>query len=238
MEKKKYNQNLKPSFPRVSRPAATKVNSKPPEEAKLSKLVPSKLPLNFNNLNTNKPRERLTEVKKIPSQLTEDQEVKILQDKIVKNNAVSFKKILRDLMNKYSKNRNEISDLKNERKLIQSSGEKLELLRGFVISEIEYFLNSQAYEHEEEEEFTYEELLELGDRIGKVSKGYSEEKIATLKIVAAPTCQSCSICLTVFESNERATLLSPCDHLYHIDCIKSWLLDHKTCPLCLQEIIL
>lgn len=237
MEKKNNNQNLKPSFPKANRPAVARVSSKPPEEAKLSKLVPTKLTLNFNNLNTNKPRKRLAELNKISSQLTEEQEIKILQDKIMKNSSVSFIKTLRDLMSKYSKNRNEIDELKNERRLIQSSGEKLELLRGFVISEIEFFLNSQVHE-QEEEDFTYEELLELGDRIGKVSKGYSEEKIATLKTVPAPTSQSCSICLTAFESRESATLLSPCDHLYHIDCIKSWLLDNKTCPLCLQEIIL
>ena len=104
------------------------------------------------------------------------------------------------------------------------------------MSEIEYFLNSQI--NEAEEEFTYEELLELGDRIGKVSQGYSEEKIASILTVPAPTGQSCSICLTTFDSNESATLLSPCGHPYHQDCIKSWLLEHKTCPLCLQEIIL
>lgn len=237
MEKQKNNQNLKPSIAKHPRPTIPKTNAKITEESKLPKLIPKKLPLNSNNLNTDKLRIRQPEIKKNNPQLTEDQEVKILQEKIKKNNEVSNTKIIKELIQKFNKNKLEIDELKNERRLIQSSGEKLELLRGFVMSEIEYFISSQVHE-EEEEEYTYEELLELGDRIGKVCQGYSEDQISTIKTVPAPCSQNCSICLTLFEKNESAALLSPCEHLYHPECIKSWLLEHKTCPLCLQEIIL
>jgi hypothetical protein len=43
----------------------------------------------------------------------------------------------------------------------------------------------------------------------------------------------CQICLTEYQTNEVVRKLSNCNHLYHKDCIDTWLLKGKNnCPLC------
>ncbi|XP_054792881.1 probable E3 ubiquitin-protein ligase RHC2A [Prosopis cineraria] len=41
----------------------------------------------------------------------------------------------------------------------------------------------------------------------------------------------CSICLENFEDDEDASAM-PCNHIYHRDCIVTWLKTNHTCPLC------
>ena len=43
--------------------------------------------------------------------------------------------------------------------------------------------------------------------------------------------RNCVICLEDFKSGEKATLL-PCVHLFHKNCIKSWLKTKNMCPIC------
>jgi E3 ubiquitin-protein ligase RNF115/126 len=45
----------------------------------------------------------------------------------------------------------------------------------------------------------------------------------------------CSICMEDLEIGAEITVL-PCDHLFHPDCIKPWLLTHDTCPHCRKPI--
>lgn len=43
----------------------------------------------------------------------------------------------------------------------------------------------------------------------------------------------CSICLVEFEAEDAVTRLVLCSHLFHLQCIETWLLrDRLTCPLC------
>ena len=95
---------------------------------------------------------------------------------------------------------------------------------------------NQRYE-EPEDEYTYEELLALGDQIGKVSKGLSEEHLLQLASDTLKTSANCSICLVDMSKGTEVTILKPCGHVYHFSCIKTWLKDNKTCPLCLHEIV-
>lgn len=44
----------------------------------------------------------------------------------------------------------------------------------------------------------------------------------------------CSICLVDIELGERYSRLR-CDHIYHTDCIRTWLLIRNNCPLCRVE---
>jgi hypothetical protein len=117
--------------------------------------------------------------------------------------------------------------------MMESNANKLELLRGFVMSEIENF-----FHHQVEEDYTYEELLELEEQIGKVSQGFSQEELNHITTRPALAASQCSICLSPVETGSESIVLVPCEHEYHPDCIKSWLQEHKTCPLCLQEVIL
>ncbi|KAG0539018.1 hypothetical protein BDA96_03G286600 [Sorghum bicolor] len=89
---------------------------------------------------------------------------------------------------------------------------------------------------------TYEELLELEDKIGYVNTGLREDEITrNLKKVKHPSFSSfrfatemerkCSICQEEFEANEEMGRLD-CGHSYHVYCIKQWLSQKNTCPVC------
>ncbi|KAF7820452.1 RING-H2 finger protein ATL70-like [Senna tora] len=43
---------------------------------------------------------------------------------------------------------------------------------------------------------------------------------------------SCSICLDDYKESDVLRKLLDCGHLYHLECIDSWLKSHRTCPLC------
>jgi hypothetical protein len=52
------------------------------------------------------------------------------------------------------------------------------------------------------------------------------------------TCTMCSICIDEFEAGERLTLLPRCQHAFHGDCIKPWLLERQgCCPLCKSNVL-
>ncbi|KAK7401830.1 hypothetical protein VNO78_13626 [Psophocarpus tetragonolobus] len=42
----------------------------------------------------------------------------------------------------------------------------------------------------------------------------------------------CVICLESFITGESCQILPPCNHLFHSYCIKHWLKDNVTCPVC------
>ncbi|CAK9153794.1 unnamed protein product [Ilex paraguariensis] len=94
------------------------------------------------------------------------------------------------------------------------------------------------------DKMSYEELLELGDRIGYVNTGLREEEIicclrkTKLSISGGfplhfPTEmeRKCSICQEEYDTEDDMGKLD-CGHLYHIHCIKQWLVQKNTCPVC------
>ncbi|KAL9249171.1 putative E3 ubiquitin-protein ligase RHG1A [Drosera capensis] len=90
---------------------------------------------------------------------------------------------------------------------------------------------------------SYEELLELGDRIGYVSTGLLEEEIrrciGKIKFSASDNLspslshvdRKCSICQEEYETEDEMGKLS-CGHVYHTQCIKQWLTRRNACPVC------
>ncbi|KAG0491172.1 hypothetical protein HPP92_008035 [Vanilla planifolia] len=88
---------------------------------------------------------------------------------------------------------------------------------------------------------TYEELLDLGDKIGYVSTGLGEEEIAaTIRKVkqsifdtdfSTELARKCSICQEEYQMDDELGTLR-CGHGYHIYCIKKWLLQKNACPVC------
>lgn len=136
----------------------------------------------------------------------------------------------------FEENKKMLRELKDARKNVANEENiEMQLIRSLLLNEeLEMILNQGLEDFDEE--YTYEELLQLGDQIGKVSKGLSEEQISLLPSEVLKTPENCSICLVDMSVRSLATRLSPCGHLYHIECIKTWLTENKTCPLCLQEI--
>lgn len=86
---------------------------------------------------------------------------------------------------------------------------------------------------------TYEELLALGERIGSVNTGLSNNAMA--KCLEERTYCSwnqteeqrrCVICLEEYKEKEEIGELKGCGHDYHGSCIKKWLSMKNSCPIC------
>lgn len=97
-------------------------------------------------------------------------------------------------------------------------------------------------EREEEEEMSYEEMLELQERMGEVKKkSLSSHSINSLKRTEwfnNPS-KNCVVCIIDFKDGDTIISLD-CQHSFHECCLVSWLKIHASCPVCrtkLQEII-
>ncbi|XP_038993509.1 NEP1-interacting protein-like 2 isoform X2 [Hibiscus syriacus] len=81
---------------------------------------------------------------------------------------------------------------------------------------------------------SYEQLLELGDKIGYVNTGLKEDEMSRClrKMKGSIMGNKCIICQE--EDDEEMGKLC-CGHSFHIECIKQWLVHKNTCPVCKTE---
>ena len=49
-------------------------------------------------------------------------------------------------------------------------------------------------------------------------------------------CDKCAVCQYEYKEKEKVKKLR-CGHLFHIDCINTWLEDNKVRPICKKEAI-
>ena len=83
-------------------------------------------------------------------------------------------------------------------------------------------------------EMTYENLVQLEDvKIGLPKRLRQSLHLSTVK--ADDDLDCCVICLGTYEVNDVAIPL-PCMHVFHNDCIQTWLAESKKCPTCKTEI--
>ncbi|XP_051950965.1 E3 ubiquitin-protein ligase RNF165-like isoform X2 [Xyrauchen texanus] len=98
---------------------------------------------------------------------------------------------------------------------------------------------------------SYEELLQLEDRLGNVNRGalqttierftfphkYKKRRPLDLKMdeEELDTDEKCTICLSMLEDGEDVRRL-PCMHLFHQACVDQWLGTNKKCPICRVDI--
>ncbi|XP_062192565.1 E3 ubiquitin ligase BIG BROTHER-related-like [Phragmites australis] len=99
-----------------------------------------------------------------------------------------------------------------------------------------------AWEDVDPDEYSYEELVALGEVVGTESKGLSADAIASLPSVTYQAqdkqdgnMEQCVICRVEFDEGESLVAL-PCKHSYHSECINQWLQLNKVCPMCSSEI--
>ena len=90
------------------------------------------------------------------------------------------------------------------------------------------------------DKMSYEQLLELEDKVGNVNKGLNKDKINKIPVVTFKKgiyedCDKCIICQEDFNYGEKTKLL-PCGHIFHIECVDQWLIKEKKCPFCNEEI--
>ncbi|KAK8586623.1 hypothetical protein V6N13_010211 [Hibiscus sabdariffa] len=83
---------------------------------------------------------------------------------------------------------------------------------------------------------SYEQLLELGDKIGYVCTGLKEDEMSRClrKMKCSIMENKCSICQEEYEADQETGKLC-CGHGFHVECIKQWLLHKNTCPVCKTE---
>ncbi|KAE8670089.1 E3 ubiquitin ligase BIG BROTHER-related [Hibiscus syriacus] len=103
--------------------------------------------------------------------------------------------------------------------------------------------NSQdTWEEVDPDEFSYEELLALGEVVGTESRGLSADSLASLPSITYKagssqigSNESCVICRVDYEDGDSLTVLS-CKHSYHRECINNWLKINKVCSVCSAEV--
>ena len=89
---------------------------------------------------------------------------------------------------------------------------------------------------------TYEQLLELEENNGKVSKGLTKQQIQSIREKMWTKGQdeagdhSCSICFDDFERYQRYKELEGCNHQFHSKCLDTWLENEKRCPICNADV--
>lgn len=91
----------------------------------------------------------------------------------------------------------------------------------------------------------YEQLIRLGENVGSVSRGASQESVDELPVRSHAQCAAahsgvivgaeCAICRMPFEPDDELRVLR-CRHAEHKDCLDEWLKRSKQCPLCQCEI--
>ncbi|XP_052798937.1 involucrin-like [Mya arenaria] len=86
---------------------------------------------------------------------------------------------------------------------------------------------------------SYESLLELGARLGNVSRGLTIEECSTLPTERYTQrdgdTADCSVCMEEYKTGDTQKRL-PCLHIFHDSCIDPWLKDNATCPVC-REVV-
>ncbi|CAN1171727.1 RING-H2 finger protein ATL57 [Linum perenne] len=78
--------------------------------------------------------------------------------------------------------------------------------------------------------------------VGSGIKGVDPEVVGSLpvfryrrggKCTPPPSAAAeCVICLGEFEEEERVKVIPFCGHVFHVECVDTWLLSHVSCPLC------
>jgi hypothetical protein len=97
--------------------------------------------------------------------------------------------------------------------------------------------NSENAGEIDPDSMSYEQLLELEEKIGKVNNGMKQEAISKIPFKEFRGAEEkemgkkCSICQCDYEEGEKFKEL-PCKHDYHMNCIDKWLLTNKHCPIC------
>ena len=49
--------------------------------------------------------------------------------------------------------------------------------------------------------------------------------------------RQCRLCLQYFKQEEELMKIPLCEHIFHISCLKKWLMDFQKCPVCESNII-
>jgi hypothetical protein len=93
---------------------------------------------------------------------------------------------------------------------------------------------------------TYESNLRLGERLGNVEVGLTEDQIGEISYSSTDTdelvvdkddvCPICQENIVALTKENKAACILACGHIYCEPCIKHWLSSHKKCPVCMVDL--
>jgi hypothetical protein len=76
-----------------------------------------------------------------------------------------------------------------------------------------------------------EETRGLGELAIRALPAFRYSKAAKDESTGGET-TDCAVCLGEFQEEEKVRLLPSCLHVFHADCVDTWLQDNANCPLC------
>lgn len=168
---------------------------------------------------------------------------KILAEKLQKEEDNKNSEKLINLINNNDIKYKNIKE-ENEKKMINEinnkNNKKKPYIFGMKQEEREYLNNNNLNLFINIDDMNYEQLLNLEEKMGKVSLGVNKEIIEKLGIKKYndeeyKNCETCMICLDDFNIGEEIRQLD-CLHIFHLKCIDHWLEDNKKCPVDFHEI--
>ena len=132
----------------------------------------------------------------------------------------------------------------NEQIQLFSSNIVNNILSNFQLNEnVQHFITNEPIEYtfmnpiyntnhnlEEEEDNTYETLLNLNNTLGKVKIGVSQNILETFENVIKE--EKCLICFKTKEKFKK----TPCNHMYCNECSQEWFSENKKCAFCMTEL--
>lgn len=146
-----------------------------------------------------------------------------------------------------------MTEIRNVLELVRSRrGENLRFEDILILDQSAFYAAADVHDQHRDmrldvDNMTYEELLDLEERIGNVSTGLSEEMVskclkrsvyfcciessADEAYKKQPEDELCSICREEYQDTEELGILD-CGHIHHSDCIRKWLLLKNLCPIC------
>ena len=99
--------------------------------------------------------------------------------------------------------------------------------------------NEEIEDNEEHELYSYEDEFESDDDENGIDENtINKFPISKIKDINKLTEEKkkCCICLENFKINEE-TMILPCIHIFHSNCIKKWMKRQDICPICKNKII-
>jgi len=201
--------------------------------------------LNILNLNENTKK---TEIKKEPNKNSNNKNVNeqldlLLAKQLEMGNSDSLiNTMIYEQQNKlYNKNLQEIEKNKKNSFFNKFIDEIKYINPYFHSKKIEEKNNNKKFKLPKNvnlENLTYENILNLEEKIGYVSKGINKkdmEKLGEEKYKYDINQKECIICMEIFKENEKIRKLK-CSHIFHLKCIDGWLENNKSCPICKKDV--
>jgi hypothetical protein len=97
--------------------------------------------------------------------------------------------------------------------------------------------DNPRYQYQYQEDIAYETLSHICETIGNHMIGVNNIDFSAPITEDFDDTTMCVICREYFKKETNVRKINSCGHLYCSECITVWFEDHKTCPICKQEVI-